>query len=57
MKTLITLTIGIIIIFLGIVTLINPNFSRWINIPGEAHLKAIVSIVIGTILIIISFII
>jgi len=47
--------IGLIIIGIGLATLINPNFSRWINLPGDARLKAVVSIIIGTILLILSF--
>jgi len=36
--------IGLIIIGIGLATLINPNFSRWINLPGDARLKAVVSV-------------
>ncbi len=56
MRTIVIAIIGIIILGIGIATLINPQFSRWINLPGEAHIKAIVSIIIGLVLIILNFI-
>jgi uncharacterized protein (DUF983 family) len=55
MDSIILPIIGVIIIGIGLATLINPNFSRWINLPGDARLKAVVSIIIGTILLILSF--
>ena len=55
MESIILPIIGIILIGIGLATLINPNFSRWINLPGDARLKAVVSIIIGTILLILSF--
>lgn len=57
MRTIIITIIGIIILGIGIATLINPQISRWINLPGEAHLKAIISIILGTVLIILNLII
>ena len=47
--------IGIIIILFGVGAFINPNFARWINAPGSPRLKAIVAIVVGIILVIVSF--
>lgn len=47
--------IGPIIIGIGLATLINPNFTRWINLPGDARSKVVVSVIIGTILLILSF--
>jgi hypothetical protein len=46
---------GLIVFILGIITLIHPNASRWINLPGDARLKAFGSMIIGIILIIVSF--
>jgi hypothetical protein len=56
MNSIILPILGAIIIFIGIGTLINPNLSRWINLPGEPHLKALVSIIVGIILVILYFV-
>ena len=46
--------IGIIPILIGIGTFLNPNISRFINLPGSAATKAIGSIIVGLILILIG---
>jgi hypothetical protein len=50
----ILLIVGIIQILFGIGVLFYPGFSRWINSPGGPKLKAIITIVVGIILIIVS---
>lgn len=56
MTTILLPILGAIIILFGIASLMNPNLARWINLPGEAHLKAIVSIIVGIVLIILYFV-
>ena len=46
--------IGCIPVLIGVGTLINPNIARFINLPGNAAVKAIGSIIVGLILIIIG---
>ena len=53
----ILLICGIIVLFFGVVAFINPNMARWINAPGGPRLKAIISMIVGIILIIISLVI
>ena len=55
MRTIILPIIGILIIGIGLATLLNPNFSRLINLPGDPRLKAILSIIVGIILIILNY--
>ncbi len=45
---------GFIVLLFGIGAFFNPNFARLINAPGGPRLKAIIAIVVGIILIIIS---
>ena len=45
---------GFIVLLFGIGVFFNPNFARWINAPGGPRLKAIIAIVVGIILIIVS---
>ena len=52
---LILTIVGIIVILFGAGAFINPNFARWINAPGSPRLKAIIAIVVGIILVIVSF--
>ena len=52
---LILIVAGAIIVLLGIGTLLNPNIERLINLPGGATVKALVSLVIGIIIMIIGF--
>jgi hypothetical protein len=54
---LIIIIVGAIIVLLGFGTLINPNIERLINLPGGATLKAIISLVTGTVIIIMGFVI
>lgn len=51
---LILTIVGIIVVLFGAGAIINPNFARWINAPGSPRLKAIIAIVIGIILVIVS---
>jgi len=46
--------IGFIPLLIGVGTLINPNISRFINLPGNPAVKAIGSIIVGLILILIG---
>jgi dipeptide/tripeptide permease len=46
--------VGALLILLGALTIFIPNLSRIINVPGGPKLKAIVSIVIGLILIVVG---
>jgi len=49
--------IGAIVALIGILSFINPNFTRIINFPGGPKLKAIGALIIGLILMIIGFIV
>ena len=53
----IVVIVGIIVLLFGIAAFFNPNWARWINIPGGPRLKAIAALIIGAIMIIIGFII
>lgn len=55
--TTILLIVGIIVIFIGIAAFINPNFTRLINAPGGPRLKAIIALISGIIIIVISMVI
>lgn len=46
--------IGFIPLLIGVGTLINPNISRFINLPANPAVKAIGSIIVGIILILIG---
>jgi|GEM_PF-6459406 len=46
--------IGFIPLLLGVGTLIYPNIARFINLPGNTAVKAIGSIIVGIILILIG---
>ena len=48
---------GVIVTLLGIAAFFNPSFTRIINFPGGPKLKAIGSIIIGVIILIIGLII
>jgi len=45
---------GAIVFLFGIAAFLNPNFSRWINVPGGPKLKAAVALIVGIIIIIIG---
>jgi putative Mn2+ efflux pump MntP len=53
----ILLLVGILVTIIGLATFISPNLARWINLPGNPTIKAIVSTIVGIILIIIGFVI
>jgi len=54
---LITLIVGVIVILIGLAAFFNPNFARIINAPGSPRLKAIIAMVVGVIIAIISLIV
>jgi hypothetical protein len=49
------LVTGTFVILIGLAGFINPNWTRWINFPGGPRLKSIGAIIIGVILVIVSF--
>ena len=51
---IILIIVGLVVIFFGIGAFINPNFARWINAPGSPRFKAIIAIIVGIILMILS---
>ena len=53
---IILLIVGLIVLLFGIGAFLNPNFARWINAPGGPRLNAIIAIVVGIILMIVSVI-
>jgi len=54
---IITLFAGLIVLLFGIVAILNPNVARWINAPGGPRLKALIALIVGIILIIVSLIV
>ena len=48
---------GAIVILFGAAAFFNPSFTRWINAPGGPRLKAIIAIVMGVILVVVSLIV
>ena len=48
---------GVIVIIIGLVAFINPNFSRLINAPGGPRLKASIALIAGVILLFIGLVI
>ena len=54
---LITLIIGVIVILIGVAAFFIPNFARIINAPGSPRLKAIIAMVVGAFIAIISLIV
>ncbi len=53
---IILLVSGAIVLLFGIGAFLNPNLTRWINAPGGPRLKSIIALIIGIILVIVSFI-
>ena len=53
---IILIIIGLIVLLFGIGAFFNPNFARWINVPGGPRFKATIAIIVGIILMIASFI-
>jgi hypothetical protein len=53
---IILLVSGAIVLLFGIGAFLNPNIARLINAPGGPRLKAIIALIIGIILVIVSFI-
>jgi TRAP-type C4-dicarboxylate transport system permease small subunit len=54
---IILLIAGLIVTLFGVGAFFNPNLSRWINAPGGPRLKALIALIIGVMLIMLSFII
>ena len=52
----IIIVVGIITLLFGVIAFFNPNFTRLINAPGGPKLKAIIAMIAGIILIIVSLI-
>ncbi|RLF59247.1 MAG: hypothetical protein DRN27_03145 [Thermoplasmata archaeon] len=48
---------GIFVLLFGLASLINPNLARFINCPGNAQIKAIMSSILGVVLILIGLLI
>lgn len=46
------ITIGIIIILIGIGTFLNANLERFINLPGSPQIKAAGASIVGIIILI-----
>ena len=46
--------VGAIVILFGIGAFINPNVARWINAPGGPRLKAVIALITGVIIILVS---
>ena len=53
----IVIIVGAIVVLIGLVAFLNPNFARIINAPGGPRMKAIVALIAGVILIIVSLIV
>ena len=51
---IVLIIVGALLTLLGVLTIFIPNLSRIINVPGGIKLKAIVSIIIGLILIVLG---
>ena len=54
LTNIILIIVGAIVTLIGILTIFYPNFARIINAPGGARLKAIISMIIGLIILIIG---
>ncbi len=51
------LIVGAIVVLFGIGAFLHPNIARWVNAPGGPRLKAIISLIIGSTLVIMSLVI
>jgi len=56
-ETTILIITGIIVLLFGLVSFINPNLARFINIPGNAQVKAIIATIVGVALILVGILI
>ena len=54
---IILLIAGVIVSVFGIGAFFNPNFARWINAPGSPRLKAMIAIVVGIVLMVVSLVV
>ncbi len=54
---IILLISGAIVVLFGLGAFLNPNLARWINAPGTPIIKAIITMIIGIILIVLGFVI
>ena len=53
----ILLIAGVVVVLFGIGAFFNPNIARWINAPGGPKIKAIIALITGFILIVVSFVV
>ena len=49
--------VGAIVILFGIGAFINPNVARWINAPGGPRLKAVIALITGIIIVLVSLLV
>jgi hypothetical protein len=54
---LIFIIVGVIVTFIGILSIFFPGITKIINAPGNERIKSIIAIIIGLILLIIGLII
>jgi len=54
---IILLIVGLIVLLFGVGAIFYPALARWIRAPGGPRLKSAIAIIIGVILVIISFIV
>ena len=54
---IIFLLVGVFTLILGIVSMLNPNLTRFINFPGGPRIKAMVAISTGVLFCILAFIV
>jgi hypothetical protein len=57
MTNTILIIVGVIVLLFGVGAFFNPNFAKWINAPGGPRLKAIIAIVVGIILVLVSLVV
>ena len=56
-ETTILIIIGMIVLLFGLASFINPTFARFISLPGNAQVKAIIATIIGVALILVGLLI
>jgi hypothetical protein len=52
---LILIAVGILVILIGVMAFLMPNWARFINLPGGPRFKATAAIIVGIILTSIGF--
>jgi len=53
----ILLITGLIVLLIGVGAILNPGVARIINAPGGPRVKALIALITGIILVIVSFIV